>query len=96
MTSPLLYEQLRAVMHGPAVRAKLNEVADKLQKRAQDLTGDPEDAAEILRVDGTRPGDNARDGVQRPYARVTVPVNFEFGGPNQTRMRVLGQAVAEL
>lgn len=97
MTSPLsglsLYEQLGHVMRSEHVRSKLREVANRLEQRAQALANGE---APVTREDGTRPGTNARDHAERPYSRVSVTTEFEFGGPNQTRMRVLGRAIEEL
>ena len=87
--NPELYAALGEIMRSQEVRDVLKEVADRLQKGAQRMAPDEEDAAEITREDGTRPKG-------RPFSRVSAPVSWEFGGPTQTRLRLLGRAVEEL
>ena len=94
--NPELFAMLGEIMRSEEVRDQLKEVADQLQKNAQRFAPDEEDAAEITREDGTRPGTKARYGAARPYSRVSVPVSWEFGGPTQTRLRLLGRALEEL
>lgn len=95
LSNPELYAALGEIMRSEEVRGILSDVADQLQKIAQ-APLDPEDAAEITREDGTRPGTKSPEGAIRPYSRVSAPVSWEFGGPNQTRLRLLGTAVEKL
>jgi len=85
-----MYKQLGVVMRSEAVRRQIAEVADRIAARAQaiadaDTAEDAEDIT-IGRVDGTRPKG-------RPFARVTAPLDQEFGTPKVARRRILGRAI---
>lgn len=85
-----MYKQVGAVMRSPAVRRQIAAVADGIASRAQAIANadTAEDAEDITigRVDGTRPKG-------RPFARVTAPLDQEFGTPRTARRRILGQAI---
>lgn len=81
-----LYKQLGKVMRSRQVRAKLDEVADRIAGRAESAAASAGVDADIRRTSGTRPKG-------RPYARVLASAEQEHGTANTTRRRVLGQAV---
>ena len=75
------------VMRLPGVRAKLDEVADRLASSAQRVAQAENQAVPIQRVDGTRPKG-------RPYSRVQVPAVNEHGDSKTKRIRLLGRALS--
>lgn len=94
MPTPL-YLQLGEIMRGPKVRAALDAVGAKIEAGAKSGV-DAADQGEVVRTSGTRPGTHAKDNAARPYSRVSVPLDWEYGSPSQERLRVLGRAVAGL
>lgn len=85
------YRQLQKLQQSRKVRAKLDQVADRLAARVEQL-GAAEGANVTVTVErsrGTRPKG-------RSYARVAVPAHQEHGTESQPRLRLLGRAVQSL
>lgn len=79
-------ELIRGAMQSPAVRAKLDELADGIARRAEAIAEAEDVDVTITRSSGTRPQG-------RPFARVTSDnVDAEWGTSKTRRSRVLGRA----
>ena len=77
----LTTKQLNQVLQLPAVTAALDSRAARILPRTKAiaLSANALVLADSLKVKrGTRPGTAARDGLQRPYARVYVEVTPEL------------------
>lgn len=88
-------EQLRKIIMSREVLKKLDEVGQALAERAKQFV-DAADQDEVVTYEGVRPGTQSPTGLSRPYARVAVKKDWEYGSPQQERMRVLGRALVEL
>lgn len=84
----LSYRKLGRIARSKAVRAKLDEVADGIADRARAVAAAEGLDPEIVQTEGTRPKG-------RPYARVGIPVDQEFGTAEVPRRRILGRAVRQ-
>lgn len=81
------YLKLQKVMQSRGCRRHIGRVADGFAGSAEDLARS-EGATDVRigREDGTRPKG-------RPYARVTVPSDQEFGTPNVERRAILRRSL---
>ncbi len=90
MTRPLRfsYPQEGDIARLPGVRRAIAEVADRVAAEARRVAADAGmPHLPITREDGTRPRG-------RPYARISAPLAPEYGTSSQSRLAILGLALA--
>lgn len=87
------------ILDHPSVRAAARAKAARMLPRAQRLAieaGAPNFAKALRVVEGRRPGSKARDGIKRPFARVTANLTDELktrdAGAKISRTQILRRA----
>lgn len=89
-------KKLNEALQTTAVRAALRARAARALPRTRAIaysTGAAEFAKALKTTEGTRPGTGAKDGLRRPYARITAEVTPEMdradGRTQLTRQMIL-------
>lgn len=89
-------KQLNEALQTPAVRSALRARAERALPRTRAIaysTGAAEFAKALKTTEGTRPGAGAKDGLRRPYARISAEVTPEMdradGRTQLTRRMIL-------
>lgn len=82
----LTYQQLGDIARSRAVRKKLDQVRDRLAVKAQALADAEDVDVPVERTSGTRPKG-------RPYSRLSIPAENEFGDSKTKRLRILGRVI---
>jgi hypothetical protein len=80
------YEFVQQILQSPGVRRKLAEVANRKAGQAAAVARSERVDVVVQREDGTRPKG-------RPYARISIPAENEFGDSKTRRLRILGRVV---
>ena len=78
------YYTIQRAMQTPAVRAKLRAVRDRMASEAAGIARAEGVDTPIITSEGTRPKG-------RPYARIAMRADDEFGNYQHKRRRILGR-----